>query len=180
MPVDVQAVVISTVGGLGYELVDFERTAGGVLRVFIDKESGISVEDCASVSNHLTRVFAVENVDFDRLEVSSPGLDRPLKDIQAFQRFVGRGAKVKLNAMVDARKRFEGVIESVDGSNITFRLIEDKAVARALKASAPKSTGMATTKAKGDSKVSESKAGEVKLISVPVEKIDRARLIPEI
>ena len=175
MPVDVQAVVISTVGGLGYELVDFERTASGVLRVFIDKEDGISVEDCANVSNHLTRVFAVENVDFDRLEVSSPGLDRPLKGIEAFRRFVGRGAKVKLNAMVDARKRFEGVIEGVDGGDITFRLIDDKAGPRISKASASKGTGKISAKVKVALKTTEDK-----LISVPVEKIDRARLIPEI
>ena len=110
---DVEAIVASTVGGLGYELVEFEHSARGLLRVFMDKIDGISVEDCANVSNHLSRVFAVEGIEFERLEVSSPGLDRPLRKVEDFQRFVGRGAKIKLNAAVENRKRFEGVIESV-------------------------------------------------------------------
>jgi ribosome maturation factor RimP len=76
----------TTVVGLGYELVEFETSPRArLLRVFIDRpagaqaeKSGISVEDCATVSSQLSRVFMVENVDYDRLEVSSPGLDRPL------------------------------------------------------------------------------------------------------
>ena len=68
-----------TVPALGYELVDWDMSARSrLVRVFIDKPAGVDVEDCASVSNHLTRLFAVENVDFERLEVSSPGLDRPV------------------------------------------------------------------------------------------------------
>ena len=76
---DIQTILDTTLPGLGYELVDFELTAQGTLRVFIDTESGITVEDCANVSNHLSRVFMVENVDYKNLEISSPGLDRPLK-----------------------------------------------------------------------------------------------------
>ncbi len=68
-----------TLPPMGYELVDWESSPGGrLVRVFIDKPKGVNVEDCAKVSNHLTHLFAVENVDFERLEVSSPGLDRPL------------------------------------------------------------------------------------------------------
>lgn len=76
---DIQSILDKTLPGLGYELVDFELTAQGDLRVFIDKEGGITVEDCATVSNHLSRVFMVEDIDYKRLEISSPGLDRPLK-----------------------------------------------------------------------------------------------------
>ena len=76
---NVVKLVETTVNGLGYELVDLERSGRGMLRVFIDKPEGISVDDCQVVSNQLTRLFLVENVDYDRLEVSSPGLDRPLK-----------------------------------------------------------------------------------------------------
>jgi ribosome maturation factor RimP len=77
---DLQGMLESTLTGLGYELVDFERPGKGRLfRVFIDKAGGITVDDCAAVSHHLSRVLAVEGVDYDRLEVSSPGLDRPLK-----------------------------------------------------------------------------------------------------
>ena len=86
---DIQAVLEKTLPGLGYELVDFELTAQGDLRVFIDKPEGITVEDCATVSNHLSRLFMVEDVDYKRLEISSPGLDRPLKKAADFIRFSG-------------------------------------------------------------------------------------------
>ena len=76
---------------MGYELVDWEQSPKGrYVRVFIDKPKGVSVEDCARVSRQLTRLFAVENVDFDRLEVSSPGLDRPLKTAADYARFAGQ------------------------------------------------------------------------------------------
>src|SRR5258706_11066693 len=78
-----------TLPALGYELVDVEASRGGLVRVFIDKPAGIDVEDCARGSNHLTRLFAVENIDFDRLEVSSPRLDPPLTKLADFARFAG-------------------------------------------------------------------------------------------
>src|SRR5881394_2170499 len=85
-----------TLPALGYELVDIDVSARGKLvRVFIDKPNGVDVEDCARVSNHLTRLFAVENVDFDRLEVSSPGLDRPLRKAADFVRFTGAEAEFR-------------------------------------------------------------------------------------
>ena len=104
-----------TLGSLGYELVDLELSRGGLVRVFIDKPGGITVEDCAKVSHHLTRVFAVEGFDYERLEVSSPGLDRPLKRIEDFARFAGRDATVKLLLPRDGRRRIEGRIEGVEG-----------------------------------------------------------------
>ena len=79
---DLNTLLETTVVGLGYELVDIEMSPRGrTIRVFIDaeKESGVDVEDCAKVSNQLTRLFEVENIDFDRLEISSPGLDRVVK-----------------------------------------------------------------------------------------------------
>ena len=175
---DIQAIVGSTVGGLGYELVDVERSARGLLRVFIDKVDGISVEDCANVSNHLSRVFAVEGVDFERLEVSSPGLDRSLRKLEDFQRFVGRGAKVKLNAIVDSRKRFDGVIESAGAGGIAFRLREETAKPAASRTIAAKATGKTPGKSKRADNVTS--AAGAKSIIVPLENIDRARLIPEI
>ena len=66
---DALKLVETTVNGMGYELVAFERAGRGLLRVFIDKPDGISVDDCQAVSNQLTRLFLVENVDYDRLEV---------------------------------------------------------------------------------------------------------------
>jgi ribosome maturation factor RimP len=128
---DVVKLVETTVTGLGYELVDFERTGRGLLRVFIDKPDGIRVEDCEAVSNQLTRLFMVENVDYDRLEVSSPGLDRPLKKEADFVRFAGQKAQLKLRMPLAGRKNFVGVIGpvsegvlqlDVDGSAVAIEL----------------------------------------------------------
>lgn len=177
---DVQAIVESTVGGLGYELVDFDLSSRGLLRVFIDKINGISVEDCANVSNHLSRVFAVEGIDFERLEVSSPGLDRSLRRLEDFRRFVGRGAKVKLNAMIDSRKRFDGVIESAGAGGIAFRLIEVAPKPIASRTIVPKSIGKSSANGKAKRATNATSAASAKLITVPLENIDRARLIPEI
>jgi ribosome maturation factor RimP len=128
---DVVQLVEMTVSGLGYELVDLERSGRGMLRVFIDTPEGISVDDCQVVSNQLTRLFLVENVDYDRLEVSSPGLDRPLKKEADFVRFAGEKVQLKLRMPLAGRKNFVGVIGGVsdgilqldvDGSQVTIEL----------------------------------------------------------
>jgi ribosome maturation factor RimP len=128
---DVVKLVDTTVNGLGYELVDFERSGRGLLRVLIDKPEGISVDDCQTVSNQLTRLFLVENVDYDRLEVSSPGLDRPLKKEADFVRFAGQKAQLKVRMPMAGRKNFAGVIVAVrdgilqldvDGSPVEIEL----------------------------------------------------------
>ncbi|HEX9450062.1 MAG TPA: ribosome maturation factor RimP [Burkholderiales bacterium] len=111
---DLTALLEKTVGALGYELVDLElANRGRLMRIFIDKAGGISVEDCAGVSNHLTRLLAVEGVDYDRLEVSSPGLDRPLKRPQDFARFVGERVQVKVRLPLNGRRRFVGKLQNV-------------------------------------------------------------------
>lgn len=128
---DVVKLVETTVTGLGYELVDFERSGRGMLRVFIDKPEGISVDDCQTVSNQLTRLFLVENVDYDRLEVSSPGLDRPLKKEADFVRFAGEKVQLRLRMPLAGRKNFVGLIVAVsdgilqldvDGSPVAIEL----------------------------------------------------------
>ena len=111
-----------TLAGLGYELVDLESSRGGLLRVFIDSPRGISVQDCARVSNHLTRAFAVEGIDYERLEVSSPGLDRPLKRIEDYARFAGQKASVRLKLPRDGRRRFEGTLAGTDGGNVLLEV----------------------------------------------------------
>ena len=111
---DVVKLVEATVNGLGYELVDMERSGRGMLRVLIDKPEGISVDDCQVVSNQLTRLFMVENVDYERLEVSSPGLDRPLKKEADFARFAGEKVQLKLRMPLAGRKNFAGVIGAVN------------------------------------------------------------------
>jgi ribosome maturation factor RimP len=107
------------VTGLGYELVDFETSPRGrLLRVFIDRlpeQGSVTIDDCTSVSNHLTRLFTVENVDYDRLEVSSPGLDRPLKKPADWQRFAGQDVQFKLRVPMGNQRNFAGRIVGLDG-----------------------------------------------------------------
>jgi ribosome maturation factor RimP len=112
----------NTLEGLGYELVDLESSRGGLIRVFIDTPQGINVDDCARVSHHLTRAFVVEGVDYERLEVSSPGLDRPLKRLSDFERFSGREASIKLKLPRDGRRRFEGRIAGVESGKVLLEV----------------------------------------------------------
>lgn len=115
----------TTVKGLGYELVEFETSPRArLLRVFIDRpesdatqKSTIGVEDCAIVSNQLTRVFTVENIDFDRLEVSSPGLDRPLIKAADFRRFAGQEVQLKLRVPLGNQRNFSGVLEGLEDAD---------------------------------------------------------------
>src|SRR5688572_32360793 len=95
-----------------------------MLRLFIDKPGGISVEDCATVSRHLTRVLAVEGVDYERLEVSSPGLDRPLRKGADFARFAGHRAEVRMRTPdPSGRRRFVGVLRGAEAGRVS---IEDR------------------------------------------------------
>ena len=126
---DLGRLLENTVPALGYELVDWDRSARSKLvRVFIDKPEGVDVEDCARVSNHLTRLFAVENVDFERLEVSSPGLDRPVKRLADYARFAGQEAQLTLTAPVDGAKRIKGILR---GTEVDYVLVETAAGVKA-------------------------------------------------
>jgi len=108
-----------TLPPLGYELVDWEGAPGGrLVRVFIDKTGGITVDDCARVSNHLTHLFAVENIEFERLEVSSPGLDRPLRKAADFVRFAGEEAELKLTNPIANAKKLKGVLRGCDAGAV--------------------------------------------------------------
>jgi ribosome maturation factor RimP len=112
-----------TLPPMGYELVDVETSPKArLVRVFIDrpvpqgdgKDALISVEDCAKVSNHLTHLFTVENIDYDRLEVSSPGLDRPLKKPADYARFAGSEVQVNLHELTDGARRWKGILRGVE------------------------------------------------------------------
>jgi ribosome maturation factor RimP len=122
---DLEDLLERTVAGLGYEMVDVE-TAGGrsgvLLRLFIDREGGISVDDCAAVSNHLTRVLAVEGIDYGRLEVSSPGLDRPLKHPKDFRRFEGERAQLRMRVPIQGRRNFVGVLRGADEHEVRLEV----------------------------------------------------------
>jgi len=112
----------NTVTGMGYELVDFEQAARGLVRVYIDFPPGpdgpIKVEDCEKVTHQLLHVLTVENAVYERLEVSSPGLDRPLKKMSDYVRFAGLEATVKLRMPMPSaanRKSFEGILHAPVG-----------------------------------------------------------------
>lgn len=120
---DLLARMEATLAGLGYELVDLERSGKGLfLRVFIDKPEGINVDDCAAVSHHLMRWLTVENIAYDRLEVSSPGLDRVLKKERDFVRFAGRKARVKLRVPVDGQRNFVGVLRETGAGKVQLEI----------------------------------------------------------
>jgi ribosome maturation factor RimP len=132
------ALLRRTLASLGFELVDAELSrSGGMIRIFIDRPGGISVDHCAQVSNHLTRLLTVEDVDYSRLEVSSPGLDRPLRQPDDFRRFAGERVQVRMRVPVDGRKNFVGVLRGasdgqveleVDGALVSLKLAQlDKA-----------------------------------------------------
>ena len=113
----------TTVTGLGYELVAWERSGkGGLMRIFVDQPGGIGVDDCARISHHLSRVLAVEGVNYDRLEVSSPGLDRVLRKEQDFVRFAGEKARVKLRVARDGQRNFVGVLRAVNDGKLELEV----------------------------------------------------------
>ncbi len=117
-------VIEPAVTGMGYELVDVHASGGGrLLRLFIDKPGGVTLDDCEAVSRHLTRVLAVEAIDYDRLEVSSPGLDRPLRKSSDFARFAGRKADVRMRTPdASGRRRFVGVLRGADAGQVSMEL----------------------------------------------------------
>lgn len=125
---DLQSLVEKTVMQLGFDLVDFEMSnRGKLLRVFIDKlnpndaKDSVNIDDCVLVSNQLGNVLTVEHeIDYDRLEVSSPGMDRVLKKERDFIRFVGERAQIKLRVPVvlenkESRKNFIGILRGLEG-----------------------------------------------------------------
>ena len=126
-----QQIVEQTVTGLGYDLVETERSAGGLLRVTIDlpwtagaPEQFVNVEDCEKVTRQLQYALEVETIEYRRLEVSSPGIDRPLRHAADFERVAGQVVDITLKAPMGAaaggqvaanRKKFRGTLERVEG-----------------------------------------------------------------
>lgn len=135
--VALKEIVEQIVTGLGYDLVEIERSAGGLLRITIDLpwtkpvadaavlEQFVTVEDCEKVTRQLQFALEVDQIEYRRLEVSSPGIDRPLRNDQDFERFVGQTIDVTLKAPLGAaaagqvsanRKKFRGVLERVEAA----------------------------------------------------------------
>lgn len=109
---------------MGYEPVDVEQAQQGLLRVYIDSPAGIAIEDCEAVSRQLSHLLTVEDVDYARLEVSSPGLDRPLKKPADFERFAGMRAAVRLRLPFEGRRNFEGVVTVEPEGRFGLELVE--------------------------------------------------------
>ncbi|MBP7983261.1 MAG: ribosome maturation factor RimP [Chromatiaceae bacterium] len=120
----------SVVEPMGYELVGVEHLphggshGGSILRVYIDAEQGINLDDCSAVSHQLSGVLEVEDPipgHYD-LEVSSPGLDRPLFGVEHYERFRGRRAKVRLGVKLEGRRNFEGLLAGVEGDRLRLEV----------------------------------------------------------
>jgi len=185
----VQAIIERTVAGMGYEPVDVEHAQQGLLRVYIDStggSGGITIEDCERVSRQLSHVLTVENIDYSRLEVSSPGLDRPLKKPADFERFAGERITVRLRAPLEGRRNFEGVLTVEPDSRFGLELIErEPATARGGKGGgAAKGTKVADVakgakggKASGEAKDAGGPTPTRKMI-FSLDEIERARLVP--
>ncbi len=124
---EIRRLLEPTVEQMGYELVDLEARIGGrsgLLRLYIDREGGVGLDDCERVSNQVSGLLDVEDPipgEYS-LEVSSPGLDRPLTRPAHFERFSGSEAKIVLRAPLDGRRRFRGWIEGLDGECVRLRV----------------------------------------------------------
>jgi len=109
---------------MGYELVGIEllnrQKSGALLRIYIDSSAGITLEDCTAVSHQVSGLLDVEDPIEDNydLEVSSPGLDRPLFDKEHFDRFKGKKARIKMRIKLGGRRRYEGVLMGAEGNNV--------------------------------------------------------------
>lgn len=172
---DLYRTVERTVGGLGYRLVDVERLGGGLLRVSLDAENAIGLEDCERVSRQLSHLFAVEQIDYQRLEVSSPGLDRRLRGVDDFARFVGKEINVHLyapSAAAGGRKRMRGCLLQVLGSAGEERLQLE------LTADEAEATGAPKRDRRGQKPRARTEAPAV--VEIPLSDIDKARLVPEL
>ena len=121
---DLETLIEKLVTQLGYELVDFETINGGqILRIFIDKGDLIDIEDCTKVSNHVNNVLSVEtDYDYERLEVSSPGLDRVIKKLNDFDRFKGQKIKIKTRFAIENRKNFKGTLSGIKEESIMIEV----------------------------------------------------------
>lgn len=125
-----QALVEDTIDSMGFELVGVETQRAGrflTVRLYIDKEGGVTIDDCSDVSRQVSAIFDVEDPIADKynLEVSSPGLDRPLFTLAHYERFVGRDVVIHLRIPMFDRRKWQGKLESVEGDMITLTVEND-------------------------------------------------------
>ena len=175
-------IITTALNGLGFNLVDLELSARGkLIRVFMenaDLVSEINTQHCADVSNHLVRLFEVENIDFERLEISSPGLDRVLKSLADFVRFVGKDVQLKTRIPVENQRNFRGNIKNVDSEKNLIILDLD-----ATKINDEKEKGKDRNKNKNAKKNNQNLVENIdnkNYVEINFNNIDKARLIPRI
>jgi len=171
-----QAAVERTVIGMGYELVDVEKGAGGLLRVYIDQPPRslqpaapefITVDDCEKVTRQLQHVLEVEGGSYERLEVSSPGLDRPLRKASDYERFAGEQVEITLKEPFKGRKKYRGELQAADGA---WRLVLADERAKAKPGKAPKK---APAKPAADGAEAAGQA-----LDFSLDEVREARLVP--
>ena len=184
-------VVETTVTGLGYELVDCERSSHGLLRVYIDRLPDqpydlpgdlVTVDDCEKVNRQLQYALETVDADYSRLEVSSPGVDRPLKTPAHFERFLGEQVEISLKAPFQGRKKYSGVLcASQDGDEAA--IAAGQAWGLVLKA-ADSDKPLSKTAAKKLAKAAEKGLAEPQdveeVLGFTLDEIREARLVPEV
>ena len=172
-----QQTVEQTVTGLGYDLVDLERSAAGLLRVTIDMPWDpaqtevlfVTVEDCEKITRQLQYLLEVENVDYKRLEVGSPGIDRPLRHDNDFIRFTGHEVDITLKAPIGVtgtdiaanRKKFRGTLERAE-DGVSWQVVWSEAP--------PRKPGARISK--------KAKPMPVQVLGFTLDEIREARLAP--
>jgi len=167
-----------TIEPMGYELVDIEFGQRGLLRIVIDSPAGIRVEDCEQVSRQLSHLFTVENIDYDRLEISSPGLDRPLRQVRDFVRFASSRITLRLRQPFQGRRNFEGILTVEDEGRFGLELVEPENTT-------PRKPGAGRPAAKRAGAARKAvKPGEqeapatVRKLIFSLDEVERARLVP--
>ena len=130
MNTNLEEFVSKIVVQMGYELVDFEfQNQGKLIRIFIDKPASVTIDDCVDVSNHLNHVLTVEeDIDYERLEVSSPGFDRVIKKIEDFKKFKGKNIKIKTRTPIMNQRNFKGEVLDIKGLVIMIMTSEQEEV----------------------------------------------------
>jgi ribosome maturation factor RimP len=128
---DLTALFEPVIQSMGYELVGVEflgSTQHGTLRVYIDHENGIGVDDCAAISHQISGILDVEEPiqqAYD-LEVSSPGINRPLFRARDYEQFSGHSAKIKMAVALDGRKNFKGLLQGVTDTGAVEIMVDNE------------------------------------------------------
>lgn len=165
--------------GTDCTLVEALFAQDGLIKITIDRIDGVRIEDCEAVSRQLSRSLEVEAINFSRLEVGSPGADRPLRNIEEFKRFLGERVKIKLKENFQGKKIYSGILIDPEIGEGTFglQLEEEKAKAKSSKGKLSKD------KSKLDesvTKLGDTENIRINLLCFKLDEIERATLDPKL